>query len=67
MFVEQVAFRQNPEEEFLGGLMIDKTHIICGECGGVLIVGEDVPLDQIRPYPDWVDISDNIMGGELPQ
>ena len=67
MFVEQVAFRQSPEEKFLGGIMINKTHIICGECGGVLEVGEDVPPDQILPYPDWVDISDSIVGGELPQ
>lgn len=67
MFVEQVAFWDEETQNYLGGIMIDKKYIICGECGGVLTIGEAVQAEDVKPYDDWVDISDNIMGGELPQ
>ena len=67
MSVEQVAFWDEEAQNFLGGIMIDKKHIICGECGGVLTIGEDVQAENVKPYGDWVDISDSIMGGEPPQ
>lgn len=45
--------------------------IICGCCGGVFEIAdiyENAPIpDPIRPYGDWIDISEEIAGGELPK
>lgn len=67
MLIEQVAFWDYDLRKYLGGILLDRKTIICGECGGILTVGEDIQMEDVKLYQDWVDISDSIMGGELPQ
>lgn len=61
MKTQQVKFHLEGEEGFLGGILIDNRYLICGCCGGVYDLTEDiVMIDEY--YDDWSDISDYIYG-----
>lgn len=64
MIVKQVKFRCEGEEDYKGGIMVDDgypPYVICGCCGGVYEMNE---IEEIKTYPSWVDISEEIKGGE---
>jgi hypothetical protein len=64
MNTKQVKFRGIGEDSFQGGIMVNdgqSSYVICGCCGGVYEMGD---IDEIKTYPSWVDISEEITGGE---
>lgn len=65
MKAQQVKFHLKGEKGFLGGVLIDNRYLICGCCGGVYDLTEDIgsfnPEVRIDEYyDDWSDISDYI-------
>ncbi|MBO5804230.1 MAG: hypothetical protein J6R25_04060 [Bacteroidales bacterium] len=50
-----------------------KDEIICACCGGVYEIAEVCELSEgyvdqaIYPYEDWINLADEIYGGELPE
>ena len=70
----QVAFfdydnQDNPR--YIGGIAY-QDKIICGCCGGLVEIAdiyEFTPegITPIKEYADWVDIDDEICGGEKPE
>ena len=50
-----------------------KDEIICADCGGVYEIAEVCELSEgyvdqaIYPYEDWINLADEIYGGELPE
>lgn len=68
METEQVKFK-DPYGEIRGGILVkgaeEGDFIICGCCGGIFYVGEDVAPDSIESYwDDWVDLTPFITGEE---
>ena len=68
----QVVFADpdNPGEWLVGIAYRDE--IICACCGGIFNIYEiieeaDGVLNPIYLYEDWIDISCEILGGELPE
>ena len=70
----QVIFAdpENPGEWLCGIAYRDV--IICSCCGGVFDIDEVIEMVRkdgvncaIHVYPEWVDITDEIVGGELPE
>ena len=63
MFVEQIIFIDHGAEELgeTGGILVDDTYIICGECGGVLLV-EDEEIEIIHHFSKWASIDEAIRG-----
>ncbi len=62
MITKQVKFVDVDEHTIHGGILIiqgDEQYIICGCCGGVFEI-EDVEI--VKEFPDWIDISDSIIG-----
>ena len=71
---KQVVFAdpENPGEWLVG--IAFHHNIICACCGGVFDIDEVIELahedgrnQAIYPYEDWVDITDEIAGGCLPE
>lgn len=60
MKTEQVIFKDG-EGNLLGGILVDDSWVICGECGGTC------PIDEVEivAHLSWADISDAIGGDEL--
>lgn len=58
MTTQQIKFRTIYEEEFFGGILIDKKYFICGCCGGVF---EGDEIEEYKPL-SWVNISEEIKG-----
>lgn len=64
MKVKQVKFRGIGEDSFQGGIMVDDgypPYVICGCCGSVYEMDD---IEEIKKYENWVDISEEIKGGE---
>ena len=70
----QVVFADpdNPGDWLVGIAYRDE--IICGCCGGVFNIDDVIEMateDGVRcaihEYPEWNDIADEIVGGELPE
>jgi hypothetical protein len=70
----QVIFAdpENPGEWLCGIAYRDA--IICSCCGGVFYIDQVIKIARedgvncaIHAYPEWVDITDEIVGGELPE
>ena len=70
----QVMFAdpENPGEWLCGIAYRDV--IICSCCGGIFHINEVIEMAHedsvncaIHVYPEWVDITDEIVGGELPE
>lgn len=62
MEIEQCRFRdKSNDEDWIGGILVDKQYIICGECGSVLLLEEYDDL-EVEVYDHWVSISEEIMG-----
>ena len=59
--MKQVKFHEIGEDIEIGGILLDNGNIICGCCGG-LFEPEDVEI--IREYENWIDLSEEIKGGE---
>lgn len=59
--MKQVKFHEIGEDIEIGGILLDDGKIICGCCGG-LFKPEEVEI--IREYAYWVDLSEEIKGGE---
>ena len=67
MITKQVCFRAEGEDAYFGGVLVSKgkvptdgDFIICGCCGGIYHIDE---VEEMEPYENWVNISDEIMGG----
>ena len=63
MITKQVKFKDVCNDSIHGGILVingNDKYIICGCCGGVIEVDEDVEI--IEEYNNWVDISDSIIG-----
>ena len=70
MITKQVCFRAEGEDAYFGGVLVSKgkvptdgDFIICGCCGGIYHMDE---VEEMEPYENWVNISDEIMGGCNP-
>ena len=70
----QVVFADpdNPGDWLAG--IAHRDEIICGCCGGVFNIDDVIEMateDGVRcaihEYPEWNDIADEIVGGELPE
>lgn len=62
MITKQVKFVDVYEHTTHGGILIiqgNEKYIICGCCGSVFEM-EDVEI--VKEFPDWIDISDSIIG-----
>lgn len=59
--MKQVKFYEIGGDIEIGGILLDDGQIICGCCGG-LFEPEEVVI--IKEYEDWVDLSEEIKGGE---
>ena len=59
--MKQVKFHEIGEDIEIGGILLNNGNIICGCCGG-LFEPEDVEI--IREYENWIDLSEEIKGGE---
>lgn len=59
--MKQVKFHEIGEDIEIGGILLDDGNIICGCCGS-LFEPEDVEI--IREYENWIDLSEEIKGGE---
>ena len=70
---KQVMFHDidNPHSWLVG--IGYKDEIICACCGGVYEIAEVCELSEgyvdqaIYPYEDWLNLADEIYGGELPE
>ena len=70
---KQVMFHDidNPHSWLVG--IGYKDEIICACCGGVYEIAEVCELSEgyvdqaIYPYEDWINLADEIYGGELPE
>lgn len=56
----QVAYYDNDNNRWFGGILVNDEYIICGCCGGI------VYLDELRPedilyFEHWTDISNKII------
>lgn len=66
----QVIFAEPGGDGWNAGIAY-KDEIICGCCGGIFEIeeiynfNEDIDM-PIHEYSDWVDIAEEITGGELP-
>ena len=65
-------YREEDEPRALTGIAF-RQEIICGCCGGVIYIDKLVEAGKkagqkkvIFPYDSWVDLSDEIYGGEPP-
>lgn len=64
MKVEQISFIDLEGDcNILGGIMIDDTYVICGECGGVFELA-DGNIKIVNRFPNWISISEEIKGGD---
>ena len=67
----QVVFWDVDGDHWIGGIAYGDV-VICGCCGGVIPIEEIIefaPADIVEPicaYGNWCDISDDIVGGEMP-
>ena len=67
----QVVFWDNKENCWCAGIAYGGI-IICGCCGGIFEIEEiyecapEYIYKPVRPYDDWVDFADTIMGIETP-
>lgn len=62
MITKQVKFVDAHEHTIHGGILITEgweQYVICGCCGSVFEI-EDIEI--VKEYPDWIDISDSIIG-----
>ena len=57
----QVKFHEIGRDREIGGILLDDGKIICGCCGGLF---EPKDVEIIRKYAYWVDLSEEIKGGE---
>ena len=57
----QLKFHGIGKNTEIGGILLDDGNIVCGCCGS-LFKPEDVEI--IREYAYWVDLSEEIKGGE---
>jgi len=57
METKQISFLA--DGEVFGGILVNDEFIICGCCGGVF---EKEEVEILKVYPDWVSISDEIIG-----
>lgn len=58
--LKQIMFRDE-DGTVLGGFLTDSGEIICGCCGGIF---GDAKI--VKVFEDWVDLSEEILGGEFP-
>lgn len=64
----QVMFYDGGGKGMCAGILF-QNHILCGCCGGVFHVDEvvenarDEGVDAIRVFDSWVDVSEEIKGG----
>lgn len=61
MTTKQIKFKYLYDNSIQCGILIiqgDEQYIICGCCGGVFEVNEDIEILQI--YDEWIDISNSI-------
>ena len=63
MTTKQVRFWNKDDKKWLGGIMIDSRYIICGCCGSVFDC-DKLSEEDIEPYREWVDISNEILGDQ---
>lgn len=62
MFTQQVRFRCEGDDAYLGGILVEdgeKSFVICGCCGGVFEMDD---IEEIQKYENWVDLSNEIIG-----
>ena len=68
----QVVYWDHDGEEWKSGIAY-KDEIICGCCGGIIEISEIyefAPAEigcPIHAYKEWIDITDDIKGGEMPE
>jgi len=63
MITKQVKFKYLCDDSVHGGILIiqgDEQYIICGCCGSVFEVDEDIEI--LQTYNEWIDISNSIIG-----
>ena len=63
MKTEQIIFIDHESEDACptGGILIDDTYVICGECGSVLELA-DGEIEIVKRFPVWISISEEIIG-----
>lgn len=59
--MKQVKFCEIGEDIEIGGILLDDGNIVCGCCGGVF---EPEEVKIIKEYESWIDLSEEIKGGE---
>ena len=57
METKQISFLA--DGEVFGGILVNDEFIICVCCGGVF---EKKEVEVLKVYPDWVSISNEIIG-----
>lgn len=59
--IKQIKFKDLENNVILGGILVDNEYIICGCCGGKIDLDDD-QYDIVEIYPNWVDLTDEIIG-----
>lgn len=63
--MKQIKFRGLKSNTSIGGILLNNGDIICGDCGGMLLADQkDISYKIEKVYDDWVNLSDEILGGE---
>lgn len=59
--MKQCKFYDVANETYLGGILTEDNEIICGCCGGKIYLDNE-QYEIIEIYPNWVDLTDEIIG-----
>lgn len=59
MKTKQVKFR-DLDTVLHGGILVDDKYIICGCCGGVIEVSDEM-CEIVEEYEDWVSFEEDIV------
>ena len=70
---KQVLFKSDYSDGIHAGIQEDNGDVICACCGGVIEIDEIYEFapaeiaQPIFPYHSWCDITEDIIGGEMPE
>ena len=59
--MKQIKFHEVGEDIEIGGFLLGDGNIVCG-CSGGLFEPDEVEI--IKEYENWIDLSEEIKGGE---